>query len=417
MSTKRVIMNGVVLAMLLTSAAITASAEPLTPLTLGTAGTGTILGTGLDAAFGNPAQLGWKQSSGFQLRLVGIGVGVGNNSLGFTEYRRYNGTDLNEQDKATILSHVPADGLRFRTDGGASVMAMRIGSWSVHADAFGTGRGQFDREIFELLFYGNADKANWEFTNTSGEGLAGGQIVLSHGRRMMQLLGHGLYAGISASYIRGLYFARSSDAQASLATQEGGLSGAGIANWTTAEGGNGWGLDFGLAMDLGSRWTAGFKVEHLIHQIRWDRNVLDRRYEAHFEDLTVENYDDSMVVTTETSVPGAAFTRGLAPSMHAGIGRVGNSFSAAAEVTVALRDGLGASTKPSLSAGLEYSPIGLLPLRLGASVGGETGWSVGWGAGLRLGPVRLDTGMKIDEGIWVGSGRGMSGSLSLDLSL
>ncbi|MBI5868328.1 MAG: hypothetical protein HZB43_08595, partial [candidate division Zixibacteria bacterium] len=400
MKMKRMLVTGAAVAVLLVSAAGSANADPMTPLFLGTAGAGTILGTGLDAAFGNPAQLGCTQSDGFHLRLVGIGVGIGNNSVGFAEYRKYNGADLNDQDKATILSKVPSDGLRLRTDGGASAMAVLIDGWSVHADAFAVGRGQFDRQIFELLFYGNADQSYWDFANTSGEGMAGGRIVLSHGARLMQAFGHGLYAGFSASYIRGLYYAKSGETHATLATQEGGLSGAGIANWTTAEGGNGFGLDLGLAMPIGSRWTAGLKLEHIVNLVKWSRNVRDRQYQAHFDDLTVDNYDDSLVVTTETSRPGAAFTRGLPPAMRAGIGRIGTSFSVAAEIAVALREGLGVSTRPSLATGLEFSPIHLLPLRLGASVGGESGWSFGCGAGVLLGPVRLDTGMKIDQGVW-----------------
>ena len=392
------------------------AADPMTPLSLGTAGTGTVLGFGIDAAYGNPAHLGWRQESGFQLRLAGVGAGIGNNSLGFAEYRRYNGTDLDDNDKAAILSGIPADGFRLRSDVAASAMATRIGRWSLHADAFVVARGRFDRQLFELLFYGNADRSTWNFTNSDGEGLAGGQIALSHGRPLIRIWGRELFAGFSASYIRGLYYARSKDAGASLATQEGGLTGAGSANWVTAEGGTGWGLDLGVAMEAWPQWIASVKLEHAVHQIRWSRNVRERHYEASFENLTIDNYDDSMVVTTESSRPGAAFSRGLPPCMRAGLGRIGKRFRAAAEFSVALRDGLGASTRPSLAGGLEYTLLHLLPLRFGAAVGGESGWVTGWGAGLLLGPVRLDTGMKIDEGFWAGSGRGMSGSLSLDVS-
>ena len=395
---------------------VVSSADPMTPLFLGTAGAGTVLGFGIDAAFGNPAQLGWQQPSRFQLRLAGLGAGVANNSFGLADYRRYNGTDLDAQDKAAILSNIPLDGLRLRTDGNVSALATRLGRWSLRADGFGVVRGRLDRQLLELLFYGNADRAAWTFANTDGEGMAGGQVVLSHGRAIVRLWGRELYAGFSASYIRGLYYARSEDTRAALALQEGGLSGAARADWITAEGGFGWGLDLGLAMEPWPQWVAALKLENAVHQIHWDRNVRARHYETSFENLTVDNFDDSLLVTTESSRPGAAFSRGLPPSIRAGLGRIGNRLRVATELSVSLRDGLGASTRPRLAGGVEYSPIHLLPLRFGAAVGGESGWAVGWGAGLLLGPVRLDTGIKIDKGFWVGSGRGMSGSLSLDMS-
>jgi hypothetical protein len=388
----------------------------MTPLSLGTAGTGTILGFGIDAAFGNPAQLGWRQPSRFQIRLAGLGAGVSNNSLGLEEYRRYNGTDLDELDKAAILSRIPLDGFRLRTDGGASALATRIGRWSVRADAFGVARGRLDRQLFELLFYGNADRAAWTFANTDGEGMAGWEVVLSHGRSLFRLFGRQLYAGVSVAHIRGLYYARSYDARATLAAQEGGLSGAARADWITAEGGSGWGLDLGVAMEPWPKWVVALKLEHAIHQIGWSENVRERHYETSFENLTIDNYDDSMLVTTESSRPGAAFSRGLPPCVRAGLGRIGERLRLATELSVSLRDGLGASARPCLAGGVEYSPIHPLPLRIGAAVGGESEWAIGWGAGLLFGPVRLDTGIKIDEGFWVGSGRGMSGSLSMDVS-
>lgn len=393
-----------------------AAATEMTPLSAGMAGSSMALSFGVDAAFDNPAQLGWPQTSRMQLRLLNIGARLSNNGFGWGDYRRYNGANLNEQDKAAIVASIPSDGLSLDAGGGASAMATRVGRWSVHASAFGAARGRLDRQIVELVLYGNAARPDWTFANSEGEALAGWTAGLSHGRAVGHLLGRQIYAGFTLAYVRGLYYARSENPRATLSTQANGLTGAAAADVTTATGGDGLGIDLGLATEMWPHWMASLKLENVIHTIHWNRGIQTRRYDLNFEGVTVDNYDDSLWVSHESVSTRPAFSRGLPMRVRLGLGHTAACVRVAGEFSVSLANRLGGTTTPQIAGGIEYLAAGFLPLRTGVALGGTSGYAVGWGTGLWLGPARFDIGVRIDKAIWIGHGRGMSGALALDLA-
>ena len=394
-----------------------ACASDWTVLSTSTAGAGMPMSFGLESAYANPAHLGIATSESLEIRLVGAGAGIGNNGFGFGDYRQYNGTHLDDADKRAILSNVPNDGLQFVADAGATAFATRIGRWSLHTSAFGSARGRIDRDAVELILFGNAHQSAWEFENVDGEGLAAWKIALSHGRSIGQLAGGRLYAGFSIARIRGLYYGRTDETYADLATANSGLTGSANLDALTAEGGNGWGMDIGLAWEPSKQWIASFKIENAVHTIRWDVNTEVTHYDLVFDDLTVDNYEDSLWTYDDTTEPAPAFSRGLPPQLHLGLGRIGNRVKASALVSVGLGDRFAVSTTPRIAGGIEYSLLSILPLRMGIAAGGTSGFSVGWGAGLHVGPMRLDAGVRVDRGVWVGSGRGISGAVALDFAI
>lgn len=392
------------------------SAQTITPLTAGTAGADLALGFGLDAVNGNPAQLALGTAPSTQLRVLNLGVSLSNNGFGFSEYRRYNGTILSDDDKSDILGKIPADGLQFQAEGGISALAFRTGRWAVTTSADVSAHGQLDREAFALLLFGNTHQSDWVFDQSHASGLAFWKIALSHGRPIATVQGRPLSIGFTLSYLRGLYYAESQDAQAVLATRDGGLAGSAGADWLTAAGGSGWGVDVGAAWQPTDHALVSLKLENLVHTINWSRDVTLRHFELTFNDLTLDNFDDSLWVSEETSETRPSVRSGLPVRLRLGVSREFSRLRIAGEVSASSANRFAASTTPQVASGLEYAPWRPLLVRFGVAAGGPSGFAVGWGLGFRLGPMTLNTAARVDRGLWIGSGRGITGAVALDIN-
>lgn len=387
------------------------------PLSLATAGASLGLSGGVEALQANPAHLGMPQASWVELRILGVGAGVHSNGLGVDDYRRYNGATLNDNDKQDIMSQVPDDGFSLWSEGSASALAVRSGPWGLAVSGLGSARGNLDREAIDLILNGNGDRPDWSFSNTEAFGLASWQIALSHGRKIFDLANGPVYAGVTAAYVRGLYLASANQVRADLATQTTGLTGEATAEWVTATGGSGIGLDAGLAWQARPSLLLSFSGTHLYHSISWNRDVERTRYNLAFEDVTVDNFEDSLWETEETTERLTSFREGLPPQFRVGAGLTLGSTRYALEGSVSTADRFAASTKPVLAAGLEHTLAHTLPLRVGFAIGGPSAFAVGCGAGLHWHGFRWDVGLRIDRALWIGSGSGVSAATAFDLAI
>jgi len=394
-----------------------AVASGLTPLETATAGADLGLAFGLDALFANPAQLGINNGPTTQVRLLGIGGGLHSNGLGWSDYRRYNGAVLEEDDKDAILSRIPAGGCLLSAEGQVGALALRHGPWGLAIYGFGSAHGRLDREVLDLLFHGNTGRPDWLFERSDAEGMAAGKISLSHGRTVAHIAGGPLQIGLTLAYLRGLYYARADQVHADLSTQTTGLTGQAAADWLTAAGGSGWSLDIGTAWEPAAGWIASVAAENLVHTIHWNRDVQLKHYELLFDDLTVDNFDDSLWVSHETTEGHGAVDRGLPPTIRAGLARtVSRNLRVSTAATVSLAERFGATTRPQIAAGAEYMLWSTIPLRTGVALGGPTGFACGWGTGVRWGALAWDLSLRIDRGLWLGGGRGLTCAMAIDLN-
>lgn len=403
------------LTLLLLAAATAGRAQ--SPLSLSTAGASLALSAGVEALQANPAHLAIPRSHWVEFRVIGVGAGLHSNGLGLDDYRRYNGATLNNDDKANILDKIPVDGLSLWSEGAASLLAVRSGAWGLSASGQGSARGDLDREAVDLLLHGNADQPDWSFANSNGQGFASWQIALSHGRQILTLNDGPVYAGLSAAYVRGLYLAEADQVTADLATQTTGLSGQAEAEWITADGGSGFGVDAGLAWQARPNLLISFAASHLYHSINWDSNAERTEYLVVFDDITVDNYSDTLWETSETTESLTSIRQGLPAHLRLGAGLTKGATRYAIEASVWTANRFSASTKPSLSAGMEHKLGRSLPLRFGLSAGGRSEFSVGCGAGLHLGGFALDLGLRFDRAIWIGSGSGLSVATAIDIAI
>jgi len=403
--------------MMVLGTALAAPVHAQTPLLLSTAGASLALSHGIEALSANPAHLGMPQTTWVQMRVVGVGAGVHTNGLGFDDYRKYNGATLNDDDKSDILSQVPDAGLSLWSEGSATALSLRAGSWGLAASGLGSARGNLDREAIDLILHGNADQPEWIFENSEGDGLASWQVALSHGRQLFTLNGGPVFAGLSAAYVRGLYLASADQVRADIATQTTGLTGDASAEWITATGGTGLGVDAGLAWQARPNLLFSFSAAHLYHTINWDSEVERTRYELTFNDVTVDNFEDSLWSSEEFTESLESFSDGLPAHLRLGAGLTSGSTRYALEGSVWTRDRFAASTKPQLSAALEHTLGQSLPLRIGASIGGRSEFAIGCGAGLHFGGFMWDIGIRIDRALWIGNGSGLSAATAIDLAI
>ena len=387
------------------------------PLSLSTAGASLALSRGVEALYANPAHLGMSQPRWVQLRILGVGAGVHSNGLGLDDYRRYNGATLNDDDKSDILAQVPDGGFSMWSEGSASALAIRAGSWGLAASGLGSARGNLDRDAIDLILHGNGDQPDWTFENSAGDGLASWQVALSHGRQIFSLNGGPVYAGVSAAYVRGLYLARADHVRADLATLTTGLSGEASAEWTTSTGGSGFGVDAGLAWQARPNLLISFSGTHLYHAITWDSDVEHTRYEMVFDNVTIDNFEDSLWKSEQTTESIGSFSEGLPAHLRLGAGLTLGSTRYALEGSVSTANRFAASTIPALAGAIEHTLGRTLPLRLGVSVGGRSEFAVGCGAGLRLGGFAWDFGFRIDRALWIGNGSGLSAATAIDFAI
>lgn len=387
------------------------------PLTLSTAGASLGLSHGIEALNANPAHLGLPQVHWVEMRVVGVSAGVHSNGLGLDDYRKYNGATLDNDDKSAILAQVPDGGLSMWSEGSASALAFRAGSWGLAASGLGSARGNLDREAIDLFLHGNADQSDWTFENSEGDGLASWQVELSHGRQLFTLIGGPVYGGLSAAYVRGIYLARADQIRADIATNTTGLTGEASAEWITSSGGSGFGVDAGMAWQARPNLLISFSGEQLYHSIRWNNEVERTRYDLTFDDVTIDNFEDSLWSSKETTESLASFRNGLPAHLRLGAGLTSGATRYAVEGSVWTSDRFAASTKPQLAAAIEHTLGRTLPLRFGASVGGRSEFAIGCGAGLHFGGFVWDFGVRIDRALWIGNGSGVSAATAIDIAI
>ncbi len=408
------IIPSIIVALAVFSAA-TSLAAPVTPRAVGLADNALPLSYGIDALTDNPAALAVGRAGWWELRLFNLSTGLGSNALGLGDYRLYNGATLSESDKADILGKIPADGWQLDAHAEVSAAELRIGPFGARLSGFGLARGNIDREILELLFYGNEANRTYVSDFNSGEALAAAQLSLSYAAGLTRFKGHPVYGGLTVRLIRGLYYAELGDTRGSLVAELNGVSGAGYATATVAEGGTGMALDWGAMMTIGPRYTISVVLENAPGFIKWSQKARTKEYNISFEGITADNFEDSLWVDEEFTTRLNSFSRSFPARLRMGLGRTGDKLNVAVVASLGFSDRLSVSTTPELGVGGEYFVFSFLPLRAGMTIGGLDGFTAGLGGGLYLGIIHLELASRTTGGLWPTHGRGATLSFAAGL--
>lgn len=355
----------------------------------GMGGTGVANSRGLDAVDYNPANLAF--SRGFSMGLVTAAVDVHNNAISLDRYNEITGAHLTTGDKEQLLNDIPEDGFRLDADMRASVLGVHSGSLALTFNAIGAGSGNLDKDYFDLVLFGNQLGETVDFTNTNGEGYAVGQAALSYGQVLHTGKRARLSYGLSAKYLQGIYEMHVEEAHGSMHTSLEAISGEAFVSTLSAEGGRGYGLDFGLAMQTSGGWSLGASVENIYSTMTWNQNVEAREFRAHAGDVNVLNDDlDNAVVNSDTTFASTNYNTTLPPQLRMGVSNRFGPVSLALDYTQGFEDRGMSSTTPRFHLGGEFFSGGFLQPRFGLSTGGDSGTGASAGLGLRLGFWKVD---------------------------
>lgn len=376
------------------------------------------LASGIDAARHNPANLGLTGYRHTSVEIAGVGANISNNSFTLDDYNTYSGAFLTADDKTYILSKIPEEGLKFSADAEVSALSISSGPFAFAVTGVGAVDVNLNKEIIDLILNGNIVADTISVTSTYSDAVAYATAGVTYGRPVMKIAGKELAVGATFKYVRGIAIERVVELSGMATTNILGFSGSGSMIAQTASGGKGYSIDIGAAIKLSENYTAGIAVENFLSSITWSKNPEEHGYLFNFDSLTLDNASDTTLVTSEDyTIPISSFSTSIPSVMTIGVARTKGSLLWAVDYEQGFRSkAAGASTKPRLSAGAEYKPIGFLPLRAGYSIGGERGATFSLGTGLNFSPFYLDFATVVGSKLSSSSVKGMRLALSMGLS-
>ncbi|HSG99602.1 MAG TPA: hypothetical protein VLB27_06105, partial [candidate division Zixibacteria bacterium] len=238
---------------------------------------------------------------------------------------------------------------------------------------------------------GNAFDDTISLDGMYGAGWSYGSVDFSFGSPLYTLGNRQLAAGFTFHYIKGLYFADVTEIRGGATTTLTGFSGDGAVIARTAEGGAGYALDLGVALQVNRDYTIGLTLKNVASSITWDQNPEEHGFIFSFDSAYIDNgARDSVIVTDDYSTPTASFSSGLPATMRLGVANTTGRFVWALDWEQGFKRAPGVSSKPQFSIGGEYSLLSFLPLRAGYGAGGRYGSHLAFGSGLRLPFLYLD---------------------------
>jgi hypothetical protein len=376
---------------------------------LGLAGCYTTLSSGIEAPFWNPANLGFPQNPKFSFNLFSLGAKLGNNSFSVKDYNQYNGKFLNPSDKEKILNSIPSQGFDMNLDLGASALGFSLGQFAVTSQFSGISFLSLPKDPFELALMGNKLNEHTILDQANSEACAYFSLIISHGRRLFLIKGKDIFAGINLRWIRGIAYQKTVKAEGDFITRETEIQGEANFISRQAMGGEGYGIDLGLASILNENWTLGFFIINPLNQIKWSKKAQEKVYRIVVDSLTLESSSDDSVVKDEdfTRDLGSFITQ-LPTVINLGLSRKTSGLSLSLNWEQGFKNCAGSTNTPKVSLGTEYYLLSWLPLRSGISIGGREGFVFATGLGIDLGSSHLDFGLSTQKGILPSYGKGIS---------
>jgi len=380
---------------------------------VGMGGAYTQIARGVESVFWNPANLGFSKGSEKSLMIFSLSVNAYNNSFNLKNYNQYNGKFLTTDDKQTILNSIPEEGLKVSLFTDILAIGLSWGNFALTISGRGTSDLLFPKDPIHVLFFGNEINDTILFSGSDGEVFASVDLGLSYGRSIWKKGEKEIMCGINTRYIRGLVYQNVKEAQGEVFALETGVDGEGDFALQSAQGGKGYGLDFGLALKCKQNWTFGISFINLTNQIKWDEKTEEKRYRVQIDSLLAEDFDvDSLVVEDSYTADIDPFTTRVPILIHLGVAYQGNRTLLAFDLKQGIKEAMGVSRKLRASLGAEYRLLSWLDIRGGISLGGNEGVTIANGLGLNLGAYHLDIGMAMQKGLWPTRSKGVSLAIS-----
>ena len=375
------------------------------------------LAKGVYAPLYNPANIGLSGYGQYGIEVAGVGARISNNSFSLADYNNYSGAVLNEADKSAILGKIPSDGLKINADVEARALGLSLGSVVFSLSGNAATEVNLSKDALELFLSGNGLNDTFSLDGMYSEAIAYASAGISYGASIYKLGTRQLAVGASYKYIRGIAYEKVTELRGGVATLSTGYGGEGTMIAQTAEGGNGYAVDLGAALRLSDSYTAGICVNNFLSSIKWNNKTEEHGYHFRFDSVTVENMDDSIVVSDDYSKEISAFKSKLPAVMRLGLAKTSGKLLWAVDWEQGFKQAAGSSSQPRISAGVEYRLVGFLPLRAGYSLGGKNGSVISGGLGFNIAVAYLDFAVANHSGLNFGASKGIHLEISTGIRL
>jgi len=382
---------------------------------MGMSGAYTGAARGLDAVDWNPANLALNGERGPSVGLASMSLDLNNNAFSLAAYNEYTGAVLTTEDKEKILRDIPNEGFMLNADVNASVLGFCSGPFALTFQGLAGGSGVMDKDFFELVLMGNEIGQSFSFDDTDGDAYAVGAVTLSYARPLITRQTYRLSAGVNARYLHGLYDFTIEEASGGLVAEMDGVQGEANASMLMSQGGSGYAVDVGLALQLPRGWTLGLAVRNATSHLNWDKQVERYVWSAVGDGITATTDDiESRITQSDTTYTAAAYVRTLPTVVRFGASNRFGPFLVGADVSRGLENRAGVSDKLALDLGLEWRLASWLLPRIGLGFGGEVRRASA-GLGIGLGPVRWDLAVANRGQIIPGDTKGLAVASGLGL--
>jgi hypothetical protein len=381
---------------------------------------------GYEATFWNPANLALATRPDWSAG-ANASMYFSNNALEYGQVTALYGEYLDAADKTRLLEDVRAatggDLANMNFDVGAQGVGVSFGRFAAGLSGIGAGSAEITPDALELLLFGNVGEngtgRDFDFSGTKADlwSLYGGYASYAQPFRVDALpmanfsAGATLRFGVARDLLRVtesrsdlVYEPLSLDVALQKLQSSGGSAGTAIA------------ADLGLAMEWGGRLVVGMSLTNAIQTIRWDESsfeVTSYTVAADYENISINSttlaYDD---LDPEARARADALLEDSELPRQLRLGsfyRVSPRLDVSADYAEQIGGKLRSRWDRSLSAGAEFRPVPVIPLRAGVATSFDQ-FALTAGLGLHAGPAHLDFAF----GRWgMGGGDGLVSALSV----
>ena len=383
------------------------------------------LATGIDAIAWNPANLILPRDSFLELNLFSLNLNMANSSFNADNYNRYFTKEghkgwWSDADKKDILDLIDEDGLTAYGDFNSNILGLAFGNFAFAVQGTGNLYFTVPKLPIELFLYGNTDKDKiLQFKNVDGNGFGAIKVSFAASypikfKKYFDLFG----VGVNLNYFRGFEYFEVNKGKGYFNTSTSKFKSQVDFEGKSADGGSGFSIDIGGTGIIKKNWTVSLVLQNVYSNFNWNDNP-----EAFLASVTIDSGDianpEEIKTTDQDTVFSIdEFTRTMPLLIHVGAAYAwGKNWIFSADIEQAFGNEMGYSDRTMFSAGAQFNPIKILPLRAGMTVGGKWGFLFGMGFGIRAGIFQMDLSYSMHRALWPTLSRGNSFAISTKLVL
>ena len=414
------------------------------PRAVALAGSYTTIANGIFSVGYNPGLIGLQQNRPLTIQGFQLDFGIVGNFFSIENIAKYSGDTLSARDVNRFINTLEQqNGLTFFMDTHMPIPLINIskGNLAFSANNILLQNYKLPIGLLELIFYGNAKKANLDL-EFSYEILGMNEYGLSFGIPFRYMSW-----GITAKYMQGLFFlgVDEDSSSSSLLTDDLGIYGNGKYIIKQGVGGSGFGLDIGVASRPLNGWNFGLSIINLMGSIRWEQggdrsnssiNPLTKsfypfkwgddelssdeyiEYTFTIDTIRVDKMSNDSLFKNETrflKIPSNAkdFITRMPATFRVGVSKKFDNFLITSDMVAGFTNRYYSRKQWKWSIGTEWTRMPSLPLRIGFGWGGGDMKELGVGFGMKKSVVMFDFGFAFRNGMWLHTMKGLNLSLGL----